>query len=89
MSKSKYCVDSVFYSAKYANRAGVISSIPAGRFHNTTFRDNKVGRYVNILLPGSGRLLTLCEVEVYGYLESDSKHYHHEIKTLTSPFVYI
>ncbi|RCU34551.1 hypothetical protein DVA81_19360, partial [Acinetobacter baumannii] len=25
------------------------------------------GRYVTLVLPGSGKYLTLCEVEVYGY----------------------
>ncbi|XP_063055978.1 fucolectin-like [Engraulis encrasicolus] len=47
--------------------AGVISSIPAGRFQTFTLTENNVGRYVNVLLPGEKRLLTLCEVEVYGY----------------------
>ncbi|KAG5271455.1 hypothetical protein AALO_G00180000 [Alosa alosa] len=45
----------------------VITSIPAGKSH--TFKwDNRVqGRYLNVFLPGHNKLLTLCEVEVYGY----------------------
>ncbi|XP_034001615.1 pentraxin fusion protein-like [Trematomus bernacchii] len=46
---------------------GVISHIPAGRSLNITLTKLVEGRYVTVALPGSGRLLTLCEVEVYGY----------------------
>ncbi|XP_063048541.1 uncharacterized protein LOC134442221 [Engraulis encrasicolus] len=49
-------------------RAGVISSIPAGRTMTLRWDNGVKGRYVNVLLPGYNRLLTLCEVEVYGYL---------------------
>ncbi|XP_036929658.1 uncharacterized protein LOC119005796 [Acanthopagrus latus] len=45
----------------------VISQIPAGRSLKITFTSHVEGRYVMVALPGSGRLLTLCEVEVYGY----------------------
>ncbi|XP_030250492.1 fucolectin-1-like [Sparus aurata] len=45
----------------------VISQIPAGRSLNITFTSHVEGRYVMVALRGSGRLLTLCEVEVYGY----------------------
>ncbi|XP_073342165.1 fucolectin-1-like [Pagrus major] len=45
----------------------VISRIPAGRTLKITFTSRVEGRYVMVALPGSGRLLTLCEVEVYGY----------------------
>ncbi|XP_063735002.1 pentraxin fusion protein-like [Eleginops maclovinus] len=47
--------------------AGVISEIPAGRSLKMTFTKLVEGRYVTVTLTGSGRLLTLCEVEVYGY----------------------
>ncbi|KAL2084800.1 hypothetical protein ACEWY4_020318 [Coilia grayii] len=48
-------------------RAALIGSIPAGgrqTFNITEFK----GRYVNVYLPGNNKALTLCEVEVYGYL---------------------
>ncbi|KAL2079107.1 hypothetical protein ACEWY4_024851 [Coilia grayii] len=47
--------------------ASVITSIPAGESKTFTWANSFEGRYVNILLPGSDKLLTLCEVEVYGY----------------------
>ncbi|XP_051263506.1 fucolectin-1 [Dicentrarchus labrax] len=46
---------------------GVISHIPAGRSLKVSFNRLVEGRYVSVVLPGSGRVLTLCEVEVYGY----------------------
>ena len=46
-------------------RCAVISSIPAGATY--TFKCNGMeGRYVNILIPGKKKTLTLSEVEVYG-----------------------
>ncbi|XP_031431786.1 fucolectin-like [Clupea harengus] len=48
-------------------RAGVISSIPAGRTLTFTWDKGVEGRYVNVFLPGNNKNLTLCEVEVYGY----------------------
>ncbi|XP_040020954.2 uncharacterized protein LOC120810467 [Gasterosteus aculeatus] len=33
-----------------------------------TLNKHVEGRYVTVVLPGSGKILTLCEVEVYGYL---------------------
>ena len=58
-------------------RAGVINFIPAGR--SLTFRWDKgvEGRYVTVVLPGTGRNLTLCEVEVYGYLAPTGKYVKH------------
>ncbi|XP_062395741.1 fucolectin-2-like, partial [Sardina pilchardus] len=47
--------------------AGVISSIPAGRSLRFTWNNGIQGRYLNVFLPGTNKLLTLCEVEVYGY----------------------
>uniref|UniRef100_A0A8C6TWJ1 Fucolectin tachylectin-4 pentraxin-1 domain-containing protein n=1 Tax=Neogobius melanostomus TaxID=47308 RepID=A0A8C6TWJ1_9GOBI len=41
--------------------------IPAGRTLNITLTRRMEGRYVNVILPGLKRTLTLCEVEVYGY----------------------
>nr|XP_046254803.1 fucolectin-4 [Scatophagus argus] len=46
---------------------GVISHIPAGRSLKLTFTELVKGRYVTVAIPGSGKVLTLCEVEVYGY----------------------
>ncbi|XP_074509085.1 uncharacterized protein LOC141778617 [Sebastes fasciatus] len=46
---------------------GVIPHIPAGRSLNITFTRLLEGRYVTVVLPGLKRVLTLCEVEVYGY----------------------
>nr|BAK38715.1 F-type lectin 2 [Oplegnathus fasciatus] len=48
-------------------KAGVISSIPEGSTFTLTFNSRVEGRYVTVLLPGSDRTLTLCEVEVHGY----------------------
>uniref|UniRef100_UPI0037E83F8B uncharacterized protein n=1 Tax=Semicossyphus pulcher TaxID=241346 RepID=UPI0037E83F8B len=47
--------------------AGVISSIAAGSSFTLTLNSEIAGRYVTIFLPGAKRILTLCEVEVYGY----------------------
>ncbi|XP_035527560.1 uncharacterized protein LOC118335407 [Morone saxatilis] len=46
---------------------GVISRIPGGRSLKMTFTGLVQGRYVTVALPGSRKILTLCEVEVYGY----------------------
>uniref|UniRef100_A0A8C1E258 Fucolectin tachylectin-4 pentraxin-1 domain-containing protein n=1 Tax=Cyprinus carpio carpio TaxID=630221 RepID=A0A8C1E258_CYPCA len=43
----------------------VISSIPAG-VSSTYICNDMEGRYVNLIIPGDSRILTLCEVEVYG-----------------------
>ena len=48
-------------------RVAVIPSIPAGRSYTVTVTKHVEGRYVTVVLPGPGRLLTLCEVEVYRY----------------------
>ena len=48
-------------------RVAVIPSIPAGRSYTITVTKHVEGRYVTVVLPGPGRYLTLCEVEVYGY----------------------
>ncbi|XP_042279126.1 fucolectin-4-like [Thunnus maccoyii] len=46
---------------------GVIPSIPAGVSYTVNVTENVEGRYVTVVLPGPKRMLTLCEVEVYGY----------------------
>ncbi|XP_007569948.1 fucolectin-1-like [Poecilia formosa] len=45
----------------------VIAGIPSGRTLKITFTSPVNGRYVIVSLPGLNRVLTLCEVEVYGY----------------------
>ena len=46
-------------------RCAVISSIPAGATY--TFKCSGMeGRYVNIVIPGKKKILSLSEVEVYG-----------------------
>uniref|UniRef100_A0A8C2A104 Fucolectin tachylectin-4 pentraxin-1 domain-containing protein n=1 Tax=Cyprinus carpio TaxID=7962 RepID=A0A8C2A104_CYPCA len=45
----------------------VISTIPAGESYNFTC-NGMVGHYVIIHIPGDWKILSLCEVEVYGYL---------------------
>ncbi|KAF1388495.1 hypothetical protein PFLUV_G00090860 [Perca fluviatilis] len=47
--------------------AGVFSHIPAGQSSEITVTSLVEGRYVTVVLPGLKRVLTLCEVEVYGY----------------------
>ncbi|XP_062279166.1 uncharacterized protein LOC133983967 [Scomber scombrus] len=45
----------------------VISRIAPGRPHIITLEKPVEGRFVTVFLPGSGKILQLCEVEVYGY----------------------
>ncbi|GLD68503.1 uncharacterized protein AKAME5_001981600 [Lates japonicus] len=53
-------------------RCAVIPSIPAGQ--TATFQCGGMeGRFVNVYLPGANKVLTLCEVEVYGELVSHSR----------------
>ncbi|CAB1345504.1 unnamed protein product, partial [Coregonus sp. 'balchen'] len=53
-------------------RCVVISHIPAGETH--TFQCKYMeGRYVVVVIPGQNRILTLCEVEVYGIPAPKSK----------------
>lgn len=51
----------------FSFRVGVIPQIPPGRTLKMTFTRPVEGRYVTVVLPGLKRILTLCEVEVYGY----------------------
>ncbi|XP_033958264.1 fucolectin-2-like [Pseudochaenichthys georgianus] len=44
---------------------GTISTIEA--LYTLTFTDRVEGRYVTVRIPGEGKVLALCEVEVYGY----------------------
>uniref|UniRef100_A0AAZ1XEV0 Fucolectin tachylectin-4 pentraxin-1 domain-containing protein n=2 Tax=Oreochromis aureus TaxID=47969 RepID=A0AAZ1XEV0_OREAU len=49
------------------SRVAVIPSIPAGSSRTITFSNRVEGRYVTVRIPGSDKILTLCEVEIYGY----------------------
>ncbi|KAM6910476.1 uncharacterized protein FYW49_012415 [Xenentodon cancila] len=46
---------------------GFISQIGAGQSYNMIFSNHVEGRYVTLGLRGQQRILSLCEVEVYGY----------------------
>lgn len=52
-------------------RCAVISTIPSGATANFSCGAIE-GRYVIIHIPGDLKTLTLCEVEVYGYLQGKS-----------------
>ncbi|XP_054478165.1 uncharacterized protein LOC129110029 [Anoplopoma fimbria] len=47
--------------------AGKIATLGSSNTFTLTFTEHVEGRYVTVLVPGSNRILTLCEVEVYGY----------------------
>uniref|UniRef100_A0A673IYD1 Fucolectin tachylectin-4 pentraxin-1 domain-containing protein n=1 Tax=Sinocyclocheilus rhinocerous TaxID=307959 RepID=A0A673IYD1_9TELE len=57
----------------------VISSIPAGVSSTYTCNDMD-GRYVSLFIPGDSRILTLCEVEVYGEVACSQQSIIHYIK---------
>uniref|UniRef100_A0A3B5Q8G9 Si:ch211-215k15.4 n=1 Tax=Xiphophorus maculatus TaxID=8083 RepID=A0A3B5Q8G9_XIPMA len=59
--------NSLLYNGAANPVVAVISHIPAGRTLTITFTRHVEGRYVTVVLPGVSRVLTLCEVEVYGY----------------------
>uniref|UniRef100_A0A3Q4H7B4 Fucolectin tachylectin-4 pentraxin-1 domain-containing protein n=1 Tax=Neolamprologus brichardi TaxID=32507 RepID=A0A3Q4H7B4_NEOBR len=48
-------------------KVGQISEVGAGKSYTVNFAGRVEGRYVTLTLPGSERVLALCEVEVYGY----------------------
>uniref|UniRef100_A0A8B9GWX8 Fucolectin tachylectin-4 pentraxin-1 domain-containing protein n=1 Tax=Astyanax mexicanus TaxID=7994 RepID=A0A8B9GWX8_ASTMX len=52
-------------------RVGVISSIPAGKSKSFHFKEGVSGRYLNVIIPGKKRILTLCEVQVFGFPRSE------------------
>ncbi|XP_066532379.1 fucolectin-4-like [Hoplias malabaricus] len=47
--------------------AGVIPTLPAGQSITFNFEKSFSGRYVNVIIPKENQILTLCEVEVYGF----------------------
>ncbi|XP_056122174.1 fucolectin-5-like [Rhinichthys klamathensis goyatoka] len=54
--------------------AGKISSIPGGRSLTFKWEKGIPGRYINVEIPAPSRVLTLCEVEVYGYPAPDGEN---------------
>ncbi|XP_043101298.1 uncharacterized protein LOC122349350 [Puntigrus tetrazona] len=61
----------------------VISSIPAGA--SSTFTCNRMeGQYVNLFIPGDSKILTLCEVEVYGGLSYKKTFVKMKLKSSSS-----
>uniref|UniRef100_A0A672HXQ5 Fucolectin tachylectin-4 pentraxin-1 domain-containing protein n=1 Tax=Salarias fasciatus TaxID=181472 RepID=A0A672HXQ5_SALFA len=48
-------------------KVGMIPKAGAGETITMNFTEQVEGRYVTLLLPGRAKILTLCEVEVYGY----------------------
>lgn len=84
-------------------RVGTITDIGAAKSFNQTFADRVEGRYVTLSLQGSLKILTLCEVEVYGYRAPTGENRGHHInkyakcaailmisgKPKTKPFLYI
>uniref|UniRef100_A0A8C2WEP1 Fucolectin tachylectin-4 pentraxin-1 domain-containing protein n=1 Tax=Cyclopterus lumpus TaxID=8103 RepID=A0A8C2WEP1_CYCLU len=63
---------------------GVIPHIPAGRSLKLSFTGHVEGRHVTVVLPGLNRVLTLCEVEVYGYRAPTGKNLAHQGKATQS-----
>ncbi|XP_078280542.1 uncharacterized protein LOC144607515 [Rhinoraja longicauda] len=56
--------DSLDFNGNFNRLCGIVDSISG-----TTFIFNcagSVGRYVNIIIPGPDKILTLCEVEIFG-----------------------
>lgn len=48
-------------------RVATIAEIGRGKTYDYKFTDGVEGQFVTLALSGSGKYLTLCEVEVYGY----------------------
>ncbi|XP_038135477.1 fucolectin-2 [Cyprinodon tularosa] len=47
--------------------AATIPAIASGASHIINIPARMEGRYVTVVIPGEGKILSLCEVEVYGY----------------------
>ncbi|XP_058637693.1 fucolectin-4-like [Onychostoma macrolepis] len=58
-------------NGNYNPICAVIPAIPAGESYSYSCNGME-GRYVIVHIPGDWKTLTLCEVEVYGYLAGDS-----------------
>lgn len=56
-----------YLTLTFSVRVGRISRIRLGKSFDLTFTNRVEGRYVTLTVTGSRRILTLCEVEVYGY----------------------
>uniref|UniRef100_A0A8C6MDD2 Si:ch211-215k15.4 n=1 Tax=Nothobranchius furzeri TaxID=105023 RepID=A0A8C6MDD2_NOTFU len=57
--------DSADWSAN--PQAGTIDQLAAGDTYSRYYQRDVKGRYVTILIAGADKILSLCEVEVYGY----------------------
>ena len=75
-STLKFNLGSCFYIPSFSgtdgNNGGVSNpkcgdgySVPGGKGSSFYCRPSLLGRYVTINIPGDGKILTLCEVEVY------------------------
>ncbi|KAM4580832.1 uncharacterized protein PAE49_005541 isoform 2-T2 [Odontesthes bonariensis] len=62
-----YVGSSKDYNDPDSQQVATVAGIPDGGTHTITFSDVVEGRYVTVVIPGSNKVLTLCEVEVYGY----------------------
>lgn len=50
------------------SRTGSVASIASvGKAYTHNFSTSVEGRYVTLSLPGKARILSLCEVEVFGF----------------------
>lgn len=64
----------ILHMLSFLYRAAKISSIPGGRSLTFKWEKGISGRYIIVDIPGRNRLLTLCEVEVYGYPAPDGEN---------------
>jgi len=69
-----YMNSKMIYMLPFLYRAEKISSIPGGKSLTFKWEKGIPGRYINVEIPGRNRLLTLCEVEVYGYPAPDGEN---------------
>ncbi|XP_053183283.1 fucolectin-1-like [Scomber japonicus] len=67
VTKTLHSISYSAYESHSIPAVAVISHIPAGRPHIINLKNPVEGRFVTVSLPGYGRILSLCEVEVYGY----------------------
>lgn len=54
-----------------------VAAVGMGKTYNHSFSEGVKGRFVTLALRGTERYLTLCEVEVYGYLAPTGENLSH------------